>query len=373
MVDHRWETHADVPVARIGHGYDRNGNRFYRKDFVAGVAELDEFYDYDDLNRVTQLRRGAVDLELVEFQSETEKWKESWTLDALGNWGYYEQMVDNDVTQLAQSRAHSKANEVTGLTGGSWATPAHDRAGNMTTIPKPNTPTVGYTVTYDAWNRLLKLEDGETTVVIYAYDGLNQRIVKTLGNPASPDEIRHFYYNDRWQCLEERLESGSTLSGYADCRYVWGARYVDDLILRQRDTSSPKDGTLDETLYALQDANYNVVALAQPNGTIAQRFIYDAYGKVTELNANFTPYSGSGLAWEYLCVLSASVYESSAGICYRWLPGEISWRMIDEQDQGRRVGEAGEGSASVRPVASHASSPIAAARIAVGRGGRVGA
>ncbi|HBO43848.1 MAG TPA: hypothetical protein DD670_07950, partial [Planctomycetaceae bacterium] len=59
---------------------------------------------------------------------------------------------------------------------------------------------------------------------------------------------RHFYYNDRWQSLEERVESGGQVSGHADCRYVWGTRYVDELILRQRDTSSPKDGTLDEVL-----------------------------------------------------------------------------------------------------------------------------
>jgi RHS repeat-associated protein len=136
---------------------------------------------------------------------------------------------------------------------------------------------------------------------------MNQRIVKLVGYPTELDEARHFYYNDRWQCLEERLEGiedgqpNGAISSYVDCRYLWGARYVDELILRQRDTSSPKDGTLDETLYAMQDANFNVVALAEPDGDVVERFIYDAYGKAKVLDDEFAEkQNGSEFAWEYL-------------------------------------------------------------------------
>ena len=58
---------------------------------------------------------------------------------------------------------------------------------------------------------------------------------------------------------------------------------MDELILRQRDTSDPKDGTLDETLYAMQDANFNVVALADSNGDVVERFVDDAYKGVVLL------------------------------------------------------------------------------------------
>ncbi len=34
----------------------------------------------------------------------------------------------------------------------------------MTTIPRPNDPTNSYLATYDAWNRLVKLDDGCNTV-----------------------------------------------------------------------------------------------------------------------------------------------------------------------------------------------------------------
>ena len=69
-------------------------------------------------------------------------------------------------------------NEITDITesaGPSWATPSYNRAGNMTTIPKPADPTQSFTGTYDAWNRLVKLEDGSGTVAQYEYDGAKRR------------------------------------------------------------------------------------------------------------------------------------------------------------------------------------------------------
>ena len=110
--------------------------------------------------------------------------------------------------------------------------------------------------------------------------------------------------------LEERVEddyygsgtssSSNPQSPIPNSQYVWGLRYVDDLILRDRDTSDPKNGILNERLYALQDANWNVVALAEPDGDIVERFIYDAYGKATPLDPDFTAYSGTDYAWPYL-------------------------------------------------------------------------
>ena len=86
----------------------------------------------------------------------------------------------------------------------------------MTTIPQPGSPTSSYSATWDAWNRLVELDSGSTAS--YAYDGLHRRIERTEGSTT-----RHFYYNDRWQVLEER----ETESGDATKQFVWGAGYVD--------------------------------------------------------------------------------------------------------------------------------------------------
>ncbi len=76
---------------------------------------------------------------------------------------------------------------------------------------------------------------------------------------------------------------------------------MDDLILRDRDTSEPPNGTLDERLYAMQDANWNVVAIADENGNIQERYTYTAYGTPEFRDPDFTiDEGGTGYDWEYL-------------------------------------------------------------------------
>ncbi|MBY0589557.1 hypothetical protein K2X85_20470 [bacterium] len=43
-----------------------------------------------------------------------------------------------------------------------------------------------------------------TTVAEYEYDGLNRRIVKSLGTGTVKD---HYYFNEDWQELEVRKEA----------------------------------------------------------------------------------------------------------------------------------------------------------------------
>ena len=111
-----------------------------------------------------------------------------------------------------------------------------------------------------------------------------------------PSVSRHFYYNSRWQVLEERVATlpiPNPQSPIPVCQYVWGRRYVDDLVLRDRDTTG--DSTLDERLYALQDPNWNIVALADITGTVVERYRYNAYGMVAICDPAGTPRAGGSL------------------------------------------------------------------------------
>jgi YD repeat-containing protein len=92
---------------------------------------------------------------------------QEWDLDGLGNWSSF----DDDGT--VQTRVTNVANEITSTTG--LATPAYDRAGNMIETPKPGDPANEWEVTYDAWNRVVEVSDGTTTVA-YEYDGEGRRI-----------------------------------------------------------------------------------------------------------------------------------------------------------------------------------------------------
>ena len=70
--------------------------------------------------------------------------------------------------------------------------------------------------------------------------------------------------------LAERVSSQTTV------QYVWSPVYVDALILRDRDSDG--DGTLDERLWVVQDANFNVTAVVDDSGEVVERYIYDPFG-----------------------------------------------------------------------------------------------
>jgi len=165
--------------------------------------------------------------------SGTPAWEEDWSLDMTGNWTDYVQKTSGS-TDLDQDRAHDEANEITEIDGSSTHV-AHDKNGNMTKTPKPSDWSADYDLTYDAWNRLVKVQDGQTTVAEYAYDGRNFRVGRTVGSAT-----RRFYYNRAWQCLEERPDGPGTSP---DRQFVWGLRYVDDLILRDRVATCIGTGT----------------------------------------------------------------------------------------------------------------------------------
>ena len=95
-------------------------------------------------------------------------------------------------------------------------------------------------------------------------------------------ETRHYYYNDQWQVVEERVGADGD-SARVDAQYVWHPHYVDALAMRYWDSDAT--GGPDTRHYYLQDANYNVTALVDAGGDAVERYHYTPYGEVTFLNA----------------------------------------------------------------------------------------
>jgi RHS repeat-associated protein len=304
-----WNSGTSANAVRIQHGYDRAGNRLWRADLVAEAtsAGFDELYAYDKLYRVANLQRGTLNSGDNGITAPT--FGQCWTLDATGNWkGFREDDSGSGTWDLVQSRTANTVNEITGIsntTGSAWVIPAYDGNGNMNTIPQPESPTLGCLGTYDAWNRLVKLVDttSDQTIEEYAYDGLRRRTVKQ--NPGE-EETRDYYYSSAWQVLEERVGG----SPDAERQFAWGLRYIDDLILRDRDTNG--DGTLDERMFALQDPNWNVVGLTDSSGNMQERYAYDAYGLPTVLTATYGSRSSSSYAWETL--YAGYRYDAATGL-----------------------------------------------------------
>jgi RHS repeat-associated protein len=141
---------------------------------------------------------------------------------------------------------------------------------------------------WDAWNRLVEVKDDlGATIVRYAIDAQGWRISEDDGSV-----VRDFFYSDGWQLLEEHVD------GEVAMQYVWSPVYIDAMILRDRDSDG--NGTLDERLYVVQDANSNVTALVDVNGDVVERFAYDPYGIARVYNEGWTEKGGSDFAWQYL-------------------------------------------------------------------------
>ena len=157
-------------------------------------------------------------------------------------------------------------------------------------------------LTSDAWLRVVKVVDnvGGATIAEYKYNGLHHRTVKLKPNGTNWDR-RDYYYSCAWQVVEERellnTLSKTTVATVPKFQWVWGTRYIDEVILRDENKDGDSDcvdGT-DQRLYYAQDANSNVTAIINTAGTVVERVLYDAYGKSTLYNAAWSVTQASTL------------------------------------------------------------------------------
>jgi RHS repeat-associated protein len=118
-------------------------------------------------------------------------------------------------------------------------------------------------------------------------------VTKVIGS-----DTRHYYYSDQWQVLEERLNSSSS----ADRRFVWGKRYVDDLVLRDRGS---------ERFYVLHDY-FHPTAVIDTSAAVQERYGYDGFGTPRYMDGSFGSRSSSSYDWETL--FGAYRYDLESGL-----------------------------------------------------------
>ena len=271
VVDHRWINASNVDVDRFKYGYDRNGNRTYKENGV--IATLSEVYTNDNLNQLASYKLGTLNGGKTDVTG-TPTNAQTWNYDAVGNW---DSVTTNSTTQ---TRGANRQNEITSVSGAT--TPTYDNNGNLTKDEDDNR------FVYDAWNRLVQIKNSSNTVIATnAFDGLNRKAQVTT----SSGTIDRIFSSD-WQVLEEK--SGSNTKN----QYVWSPAYVDAMVLRDRDTDS--NGTLDERLYPLQDANWNTTALVNTSGSVVERDTYSPFGVVTFRDASGAIIGASAKDWLFL-------------------------------------------------------------------------
>ena len=216
-----------------------------------------------------------------------------------------------------------------GFTAVSGATtPTYDSNGNLTTDEN------NYRFVYDAWNKVVQVKNSSNVVIVsYGRDALHRHVTDTVGST-----VTDRFFSSDWQLLETKVGS-NTVS-----RNVWSPVYVDALVLRDRDTDA--NGTLDERLYGLHDANWNTTALVNTSGTAQERYTYTPFGQVTFRDSSGSTLSSSAKDWVFLhqggeriaagdYEFRNRVYSPSLG---RWLSNDPLGFEAGDQNWYRAIG-----------------------------------
>ena len=273
---------------RIQYGYDRAGNRTWRKNLVAPENQ-DQHYLYDPLYQVTAAARGNLNLNQTAIGGIPAQ-RQTFTYDPTGNWERYT-IAENGVEVLNQNRIHNQANQITQI-GGSNTGLLYDRAGNANQMPPDATVDWSnhYKLTWDAWNRLVKVENQHDEVLAsYAYDGTTRRTTETIG-----EEATHSFYNNRWKPVEERVEDSTV----PHLQYLWGARpnHRDELVRRDRDADNT--GPLEEKLYCLMDY-FDPISVADVAGNVQERYQFSTFGLRSITDAEWEPRAESEFSLDF--------------------------------------------------------------------------
>ncbi len=173
--------------------YSRADNRKTRDLDSAAVSgaptNRDQLYLYDQLYRMKNFDEGTLSGGTIA----SPVYEQDFTLEQLGNWSKFDEKSSGAYT-LKQARTHNIVNEIdtdndhanapgdsiglqAGGPGANWIDPKYDAAGNLIEGPKPAAETTRHKYVYDAWNRLVKVQDNASVdIATFAYDGLNRRV-----------------------------------------------------------------------------------------------------------------------------------------------------------------------------------------------------
>src|SRR5579884_3188682 len=260
IIDQFWiNASTNTTVDRYQYGYDPDSEVLYRQNLAD--AAMSELYSYDKLGQLASFQRGTLNSSHNGI-SGTPSRSQSWSPDALGNF------TNVTTNGTAQTRTANQQNEYTSISGS--GTVSYDANGNTTADG------TGNTYVYDAWNRLVSVQNNGTTIASYHYDGLGRLIQVTDGGTTTD-----LYLSSADQVLAEY--QGSTVTAYN----VWSPVYVNALVFRAINQGSW------QRLYAVQDANWNVTALVNGTGGVVERYAYDPYGAITVMSPSWVVQSSS--------------------------------------------------------------------------------
>jgi RHS repeat-associated protein len=151
----------------------------------------------------------------------------------------------------------------------------------------------GYETRFD--DLLLAQLAGQETQVAFAYDALGRRIQKQVTTAQQTADYR--YTNDGWRVAELCGANGTVLADYA---YGNGL----DEVVRMR-----RQG---QDYHLLQDSQGTVLALADAQGNLLERYTYGPFGEPTVCDADLQPIAGATPSSPYL--FAGREYDPETGL-----------------------------------------------------------
>ena len=259
-------THAmgETMQAIFDYGVDAVGKRTsvaQQRDQLVVTGNIS--YSYDVTNQLTDATSqlpGGTD--------------ESYQYDALGN---------RTVSHLSTSHVTNAANR---LLEDDTACYTYDANGNLTTkIAKVTGSCVGGITSYswDAENRLERIDFPGGGFAEYHYDGLGRRIQKNINGA-----LTRYVYD--FEDILFEFDGTNSLTA----RYTHGPG-LDEPLALQRDLNSNGSFGPNETFYYSRDGLGSIVALTNDAGTVVGEMAYDAFGAIAaNTTAISTPYAFTG-------------------------------------------------------------------------------
>ena len=215
---------------------------------------------------------------------------ESYTYDLLGN---------RISSHLSGLHLHNAANQL--LEDDEYVYGYDDNGNLATRVRTSDGDTALYT--YDAEDRLIRVESTGGRWVTYRYDALGRRIEKNVNDTST----RYAYSGE--DILFEYDGANNVVA-----RYTHGPG-IDEPLAAHRDTTG--DGTLDSAFYYHADHLGSVRVLTDETGAVVGAYTYDAFGQIVAQTGEIpNPYTYTSREWDPeagMFFYRARYYDASSG------------------------------------------------------------
>src|SRR5262249_37367943 len=204
-----------------------------------------------------------------------------YTADKVLNYSQIQERVNGTIT-ATKTQTINNRNQYTAFAGSALT---YDPNGNLT----GGAALSGTTLAYDFQNRLKKATLSSGTAIENIYDGQGRKVREATTISGTTTNRDYFLHGD--QVIEQY--TGTNLSA----RYVHG-RGIDETARAELDLDA--NGTVETTVYPLQDELGNVERLTDTTGATVERYDYQGYGKPRIFDPAGGSRSVSSYGWKWL-------------------------------------------------------------------------